>query len=193
MSTTLIRRLGATGVATLATIALVSGCSGSKANTAADANNTATSASSGSTATGDAVDDSTPPDATPTKVVATGGGNFCKQVADSMNDEGLLSGTGDPTDLKGEVEQEEAIEAAVLKIAPKEIKGDLNTLFGALNEYFDAIKKADYDYTKIDPAVLTSISDPKVEAAEQRIDAYIQTTCGIDIGDDTTGGSSPVS
>jgi len=100
------------------------------------------------------------------------------------------AGTDDAKDLKSQVQQEKAIEAAVLKISPKEIKGDLNVVFGALNQYFDAIAKADYDYTKIDPSLISAIGDPKVAAAEGRIDAYMEKTCGIDIGTDD---SSPAS
>ena len=56
------------------------------------------------------------------------------------------------------------------------------TLFGALDQFYAALQKANYDFTKIDPSVEAPLETPAVQQAEQNVDAYMKNTCGIDIG-----------
>jgi hypothetical protein len=117
-------------------------------------------------------------------VVATGGGKFCQQVAAEVNDsiaKDAASGTGVDS-IKASVQEFQAIEGSVLKSAPGAIKPDLVTLFGALDQFYSALAKNNYDFTKIDPSVEAPLETPAVQKAEQNVDAYLKTTCGIDTG-----------
>jgi hypothetical protein len=107
-----------------------------------------------------------------------------------MNAASVSAAGTDTTSIKQDVQRYQALKTIVLKSAPGAIKGDLTTLFGAVDKMYSALAAANYDYTKLDPSVLTALESPDVTAAETRIDAYIKTTCGIDTGD-TSDASSP--
>ena len=94
------------------------------------------------------------------------------------------SGTGVDS-IKASVQSFKSLEGSVLKSAPGAIKPDLVTLFGALDQFYSALAKANYDFTKIDPSVEAPLETPAVQKAEQDVDAYLKNTCGIDTGDDT--------
>jgi len=173
------QRIGRTGIAAVALVALVSGCSAKSKSTAT----AGSSSSSGAVAATDS--------ASPTKVVATGGGNFCKQVADSLNATNVSAAGGDTTTIKQDVQRYQALKGSVLKSAPGAIKGDLVTLFGAVDKMYSALAAANYDYSKLDPSVLTSLEDPAVATAEQHVNDYIKTTCGIDTGAGSAASDAP--
>jgi hypothetical protein len=173
VSTRSFQRLGIAGLAALTVVGLLSGCAAKKktasASTAAASNSSAAAAL---------------PSDTPSKVVATGGGKFCQQVADSVNNnvaKEAASGTGVDS-IKASVQSFKSLEGSVLKSAPGAIKPDLVTLFGALDQFYSALAAANYDFTKIDPSVEAPLETPAVQAAEQHVDAYMQNTCGIDVG-----------
>jgi hypothetical protein len=123
---------------------------------------------------------------TPSTVKATGGGKFCQQVATSINQATATapSDLGDSApDLKDalttQIKQTQALEATALKSAPSSIKADLLVLFGMLDKFDVALEQANYDFTKIDPSVLSSLQTPDVVAAEQRLSEYLKNSCGI--------------
>jgi hypothetical protein len=91
-------------------------------------------------------------------------------------------GAGAATNMEATIKQTQVIEGAVLKAAPSAIKPDLVTVFGAADKLYAALAKANYDYTKLDPTVMSVLQDPAVTAAEQRLTAYAKNTCGIDLG-----------
>jgi hypothetical protein len=124
------------------------------------------------------------PSDTPSAVVATGGGKFCQQVAATINNAALkaaATGTG-PQSIQASVQEFKSIEGSVLKSAPGTLKPDLITLFGALDQFYTALAKVNYDFTKVDPSVEAPLLTPEVKAAEQRVDDYMKNTCGIDTG-----------
>jgi hypothetical protein len=137
---------------------------------------------------------------TPSTVKATGSGKFCQQVATSINQAAARarSDLGDSAvDLKDalttQIKQTQSLEAAALKSAPSSIKADLLVLFGMMDTFDLALEKAGYDFTKIDPSVLSSMRTPDVMAAEQRLTDYLKNTCGIDAGAGPAGSASPSS
>jgi hypothetical protein len=176
-------------------VGLLAGCSSKKtaASTTASttAASTASAAAAATSAAGPAAASPTAASPTvalpsPSKVVATGGGKFCQQVAAEVNDsvaKDAASGTGVDS-IKASVQEFQAIESSVLKSAPGAIKPDLVTLFGALDQFYSALAKNNYDFTKIDPSVEAPLETPAVQKAEQNVDAYLKTTCGIDTGAD---------
>ena len=52
-------------------------------------------------------------------------------------------------------------------------------LVGAINQVYSALEKANYDFTKLDPQLLTVMDSAAVKAAGQHVDTYVKTTCGI--------------
>ena len=116
MSTTRIHRMSAFGLAALATAALVTGCSNSTDKPAAAGQATgAATGLAGSAATGvPAVAGSagSAGGAAPSPVKATGGGKFCQQVADSMNNDVLSNPPENSDDIKTQVKAEQALEVS---------------------------------------------------------------------------------
>lgn len=185
--TTSFQRLGTAGLAALAIVGLLAGCSSKKtaaSTTGSTAASTAPAAAAATSAAGPAAASPTAALPSPSKVVATGGGKFCQQVAAEVNDsvaKDAASGTGVDS-IKASVQEFQSIESSVLKSAPNAIKPDLVTLFGALDQFYGALAKNNYDFTKIDPSVEAPLEAPAVQKAEQNVDAYLKNTCGIDTG-----------
>jgi hypothetical protein len=176
-----MQRVGTAALAALTVVGLLSGCAAKKktasASTAAATNSSAAAAL---------------PSDTPSKVVATGGGKFCQQVADSVNNnvaKEAAAGTAADS-IKTSVQDFKSLEGSVLKSAPGAIKPDLVTLFGALDQFYSALAAANYDFTKIDPSVESPLQAPAVLAAEQHVDSYMKTTCGIDLGGSAASANS---
>ena len=187
MSTRSFQRLGIAGLAALTVVGLLSGCSAKKktaaASTAAASPAAGAASTAGAAASAAAAAASQPSD-TPSKVVATGGGKFCQQVASSINNKALqATGAGTGVDsIKTSVQAFKSLEGNVIKSAPGTIKPDLVTLFGALDQFYSALIAANYDFTKISPSVEAPLEAPAVKAAEQRVNDYMKNTCGIDTG-----------
>jgi len=188
--TTSFQRLGTAGLAALAIVGLLAGCSSKKtaaSTTGSTAASTAPAAAAATSAAGPAAASPTAALPSPSKVVATGGGKFCQQVAAEVNNSvAQQAATGSSADavasIKQSVQQFQSIESSVLKSAPNAIKPDLVTLFGALDQFYGALAKNNYDFTKIDPSVEAPLETPAVQKAEQNVDAYLKNTCGIDTG-----------
>lgn len=125
-------------------------------------------------------------------VKATGGGDFCKTVADSLNSvsQQAAANLGTPDAMRKSVEDSKKKSQQVLAKAPGEIKGDLQTLLNASSAMGDALAKANYDVTKIQPDTLSSFSTPAVQTASTHVLAYVKQHCGIDL---TPGGSPATS
>jgi hypothetical protein len=181
VSTRSFQRLGIAGLAALTVVGLLSGCSAKKKTASASTAAPAASAASAAAAL---------PSDTPSKVVATGGGKFCQQVADSVNNSALkAASTGTGADsIKTSIQAFKSLEGSVLKSAPGSIKPDLVTLFGALDQFYTALAAANYDFTKVDASVTAPLDTPAVKAAEQHVNDYMKNTCGIDTGG---GGTNP--
>lgn len=119
---------------------------------------------------------------TTTKVKATGGGDFCKSIADAVNNPVTPTGGTSLKDEKALIEKSLAQGELALAKAPAEIRPDAVVVLTAVAALFKAVEKANYDYTKIDPAVLSGLSSPAVSAAEAHLTSYVKSSCGISIG-----------
>jgi hypothetical protein len=194
---TSFQRIGTAGLAALTLIGLLSACSSKKSTTAASSTastaSTASAAAAAGTSAPAAAAAASPTAAlpSPSKVVATGGGTFCKQVAAEVNNSvaqeaATSTNAADAVaSIKQSVQQFQAIEGTVLKSAPSSIKPDMVTLFGAIDQFYSALAKVNYDFTKVDPSIEAPLETPAVQKAETDVDAYLKNTCGIDTGDDT--------
>ena len=187
--TTSFQRLGTAGLAALAVVGLLSGCAAKKkaaatSSAASTASAAATSAAAAPASTAAAAASATAALPSPSKVVATGGGKFCQQVAAEINNnvaKAAAAGTG-VTSIKQSVQAFKSIEGSVLNSAPGAIKPDLVTLFGAIDQFYAALAKANYDFTKISPSIEAPLQTAAVVQAEQNVTAYMKNTCGIDTG-----------
>jgi hypothetical protein len=193
--TTSLQRFGTAGLAALAIVGLLAGCSSKKTAASSTGSTPPAAAAAATSAGGPAAASPTTALPSPSKVVATGGGKFCQQVAAEVNDsvaKDAASGTGVDS-IKASVQEFQSIESSVLKSAPNAIKPDLVTLFGALDQFYGALAKNNYDFTKIDPSVEAPLETPAVQKAEQNVDAYLKNTCGIDTGDDNASAEASAS
>jgi hypothetical protein len=180
VSTRTLQRVGTAALAALTVVGLMSGCAAKKKTASASTAPVSSSASASASAA------AALPSDTPSKVVATGGGKFCQQVASEVNSnvaKEAATGTGVDS-IKTSVQDFKSLEGSVLKSAPGAIRPDLVTLFGALDQFYAALAAANYDFTKINPSVEAPLEAPAVQAAEQRVESYLKTTCGIDTGSD---------
>jgi hypothetical protein len=77
----------------------------------------------------------------------------------------------------------------MVKATPKEIRGDMEVVVGALVAFYEVLEKAGLtDPSKLDPAKLQAaqadlekaaakLEDPKIEAAGERIEAFFEKNC----------------
>ena len=160
-------------VLAFAVAASLFGCSSSSKSTATSGSTATTVASAGGV--------------TASTVKATGGGSFCTKVANSINNAVskaatlAQSGSG-PAALKALYAQTRQQEQDAADSAPSAIKGDLQTIFGVSNAFYDALAAANYDFTKVDESALAKLNTPAVQTATQNVTTYVKDHCGIDIG-----------
>jgi hypothetical protein len=171
---------GGAAAATSAAAAVTSAAAGAASTSAAAAGSAPAAATTAAAATTPDVAAAISA-AAKTTVKATGGGDFCKNLALFINNSQNFTGTT-PAEVKATVAKSEAESSLLVAEAPSAIKADLVTLFTATTALFDAVVKANYDYSKIPPAALAGLSAPAVTAAEAHADGYVKTTCGIDVG-----------
>ncbi len=148
--------------------------------------------SSGSKSSAQAAGSAASTASTASTVKATGGGDFCKSAATQFNKaQAMISQNAtDPAHLKDAVRQGRQASSSLQSEAPAQIKGDLNLLVQTANKVYDALAKANYDFTKLSPSDLQGIDDPNVTAANQRVSAYVKKSCGFDLSSGTAGSSS---
>ncbi len=172
-------------VLAFAVAASLFGCS-SSSKSAATGGSTATTTASAASSGG----------ATASTVKATGGGSFCTKVASSINNAVskaatlAQSGSG-PAALKALYAQTRQQEQDAANSAPSAIKGDLQTIFGVSNAFYDALAAANYDFTKVDASALAKLNTPAVQTATQNVTTYVKDHCGIDLGAPSPATSTP--
>ncbi len=166
------------GIAVIAVMATA--CGGAKAKIAA--------AGATGNATGGATAADSAAGAAPVK--ATGGGNFCKTLASSINSQALYASGSSANDTKTVIETARAGAHKALSLAPSEIKKDVAVLVAATDSMYDALAKAGYDYSKLTAADMAGLSSTDVTAAEEHLTAYVKGTCGIDLAGGASVGSS---
>jgi hypothetical protein len=174
-----------------ATTAAAAAAATTTAAGSAAASTTATSPAGASapaaTTTAAAPTTAAPTAAATTKVKATGGGDFCKSIANAINNPVKPGGTSTPADEKALIQSSLAQGEAALSKAPSAIKPDVVVVLGAVDKLLKALEAANYDYSKIDATTFSALSDPKVTAAEAHVVAYVKTSCGIDVAAAASG------
>ena len=177
MTTDRLRTRGfAVGTATGLLVALA-GCGGSSGHAAAATPSGAPAAAASSPAPSAAAQVAAAP---VTSVKATGGGDFCKAVAASINKQAAAgASTADAAKFIATVRGEEAQAVA---LAPAVIKADVVLLFAASDAVWNALASVNYDYAKLKPTDMSALEAPATVAAEHHLTAYMTDTCGITAG-----------
>jgi hypothetical protein len=190
-----VRGLGL-GAAVVTAALLLTGCGSSSSSgggaAAALASKAAGAISSGASSAASAASDGSSTKASSsstTKITGNSNSSFCVEaVAEQAQEEKLSSAfTSDsPADLeKFENTELLALQSFVSK-APAQIKGAVQTISAADMTLYNALKTAGWDYTKLDPSVLSTLDTPALEAASDQVTAYLKQVCGIDPTDDSS-------
>jgi len=186
VSTKRVHRLFVAGVTAIAIGTMAVGCSSNSPKSTAAGSTATASATASATDTAAASDTAAPTSSAPSVKPGSGkGSSFCKeleQVAAYTNSIGD-DATDTPDQMKKTIELYNGVKSSLEKSAPAEIKADLTTLFNYLDQIYGAIAKANYDFTKLDPTVLASLSanEAQIQAAGDHVTQYVQTACGINL------------
>jgi hypothetical protein len=113
--------------------------------------------------------------------VNLGGGSFCDKARKAQTDAASAATklTDGPDAFKQLEENAQAELSQLESEAPSQIKGPVTTLVNAENQFFNALKAANFDVTKVDTSALTAFESPQVMQAIQQIDSYLVSSCGI--------------
>jgi hypothetical protein len=94
-------------------------------------------------------------------------------------DSTLTPGTDAATIRKSLEQAKDALDEAV-DVAPGEIKADVKVIADAYSPFIEALAKADFDFTKVNPQdpAFANIQKPEVAAAGERIETWTKANCG---------------
>ena len=131
---------------------------------------------------------STPSVTIDVKALGTGGGAFCdgtrKQLIDAVkSDVSTAMVSGDTAKIKAYYEKANSESAKLLALAPSEIKSALVLTSKTSKALGEALKKAGYDFKKLDPKAMQAVTKPDAAAtaAQATVNAYLKNTCHMDL------------
>ena len=88
------------------------------------------------------------------------------------------SGLSNPNSFKDELNNLKANADAYVNVAPTEIKSDVRVYIDDfLTPLITEMQRVNYDFTKVNPNVFTSLQDAKVQAALKNIGDYYVAHC----------------
>jgi len=117
---------------------------------------------------------------------ANGPAAFCASLTSSSASVANPAATMTADQLRARIQQSVSDIQGADKLAPAEIKADMDVLAKATKTSADSLEKVGYDRTKIDAQAVSPFAAPDVVAARQHITVYVKTKC-------TFGNSSPSS
>ena len=144
----------------MAALVLLAGCSGKSSSSSSNTTTPPATTAGGSTTVPSFVGSS-----------SSAYCNLARQFSQTLNPT-----SGDPKSLFA---QFDTVSDRFQSTAPSAIKADADVVIGALKKLEMSFKNANYDVTKIMPADLAPIQDPKFTASTARIDAYDTQVCGL--------------
>lgn len=114
-----------------------------------------------------------------------GSDDFCdKSRRYTEKFEDIAAAFGDPEESEKQFEEfEDAIED-IAEDAPSEIAGDVDTVVKNFKEVKALFEKYDYEFSKIPPEESEALDNSEAEAANSRVNAYMEKVCGIDTDKD---------
>jgi hypothetical protein len=191
MSMTRATKLSTTTIAALALVLGLGLAACGSSGSDADGDSTTTEAAGGTdetttTAADDEGSDTTGGDdeGTSTTVVATGGGEFCEDLAAYINEVDMSDiDPTDPAAYEKAIKQSAEDSKDLLSKAPDELDDAVEVLVQLQEDLIAELEKVDYDFMKLSPDALGAMDDPKLEEANQELTAYVEDTCGIELPD----------
>jgi hypothetical protein len=113
-----------------------------------------------------------------------GGDAYCGLATKYSGLEKAFTPGGDAATLRQSLETAKDALADAVKVAPSEIKADVKVIADAYGPFIDAMAKANFDFTKINPQdpAFAEIQKPEIAAAAQRIEAWGKAHCGASAG-----------
>ncbi len=107
-------------------------------------------------------------------------GTYCGLATKYSGLENSFGPGADANTLKASLETAKDALADAVKVAPSEITADVKVIADAYGPFIDAMAKADFDFTKINPQdpAFADIQKPEVAAAAQKIEAWGKANCG---------------
>jgi hypothetical protein len=119
--------------------------------------------------------------ATTTEAAASGGGDakdFCGLSSKYENLQNF-DPSADAATVRETLEAtRDALDESV-DAAPGEIKADVKIVTDAYGPFIESLAKVNFDFTKVDAAdpSLAKVSTPEVQAAAERVDAWVDANC----------------
>ena len=106
------------------------------------------------------------------------GGPFCEFALTFNGRYAQISPSlADPQQLRAAFEQAaKAIDDAE-QIAPAEVRPDVRVLATQFRDLVVILQQANYDFSKVPQASIQRLQSPEVQAAGQRLDAYVKQNC----------------
>ena len=109
-----------------------------------------------------------------------GAGDFCSLYAENLN---LIQEFDffDPVQVEQWIGTSVGLLDQAIADAPGEIQADLEIVRADFDALVDTLEEYDYDFFAASEAVDAITDTAEVDAATDRIDAYVESTCGIDV------------
>ena len=166
-------------------LALLVACGGGQATTGASPGTTTGAVPT--TTTGAPTDDGEPTEGTATTTTTTGvvpgGGDFCElsRTFDQAFDEPDVDFT-DPESVRAYYQDVGVALEQFAAAAPAELAADAQVVLQDWQVYLAALEQAGYDFTQVEQHLPEGYeeSQDEVQAANERIETYLQDVCGID-------------
>lgn len=169
------------GTALTATL-LLTACGSSSGSKSAATQPSTAAASSASAGASSAPAASTPATSAAKAPTGDSGSSFCQKARDESaaeaKDTAALT-SNDPTSLKKFEEAAIKQLPAFVSSAPSQIKSAVQTLAAGDESIFNALEKANFDFTKLPANITTQFTSPTFEAATTKVADYLQSVCGI--------------
>jgi Flp pilus assembly protein TadD len=125
---------------------------------------------------------------------SSGGGEFCTRAADyskrytdtfAKDIQAVIANPGSAearATFKSDFEAVRSAAKDLVSKAPSQIKADMDLVLSAFDQLFNALSSVDFDFAKLaqsNPQLLSSLQDPKFQAAATRLGTYFTDTCHI--------------
>ena len=109
-----------------------------------------------------------------------GGDAYCGLAAKYSGLENSFTPGADAAQLRSALETSKDALADAVKVAPSEIKADVKLIADAYVPFIEAMAKANFDFTKLNPQdpAFANLQKPEIAAASQRIEAWSKANCG---------------
>ena len=107
---------------------------------------------------------------------------FCASLTASSANAPAVSANMTPDQLRTAIEQSVTGIQSADKLAPADIKADMDVLAAATVSAAKSLEKAGYDRTKVDTTAVSPFGTPEVKTAREHLTAYVKAQCTLASG-----------